>query len=156
VWSPAPNLEAEVAYGLADRTRATDRARRAVEAGEETVTGRVELASAEAVELSAYERVMRRNELGPLPIADVGRLLRRIDDVGEEHRREDRLRLGITPDARHETLDFLADARGDEEHGVLPCDLDSVGAGDAVRDLDVAAPRVGDLRCVHGRSSLLA
>src|SRR5439155_4702860 len=59
------HLQPELSDGLVDRARAADRARRPVEAGEESVSGSIELTPAEAVELPTHERVVRCDQLRP-------------------------------------------------------------------------------------------
>src|SRR6266540_3187475 len=69
---PAADLETEVANCFGDRLRTHDRARRAVECGEESVAGVVDLAAPEPVELATDERVMTLEELGPGVVAHLG------------------------------------------------------------------------------------
>src|SRR6266545_6408674 len=107
-----------------NRLRTPYSARRSVEAREEPVAGRVELAPAEAIELSTHERVVRGNELRPAPVADLRRALGRADDVREEHRRQDGVRLGRSPDGLHEALDLVVDAGGEDERDVQARNLD--------------------------------
>ena len=93
--------------GVEDRARAADRARRAVEGGEEAVAGRLHLAAAEALERArARSRSWRssssRQRWSPSSAAVLGG----VDDVGEEHRREHALGLGLGARAGEELLDL--------------------------------------------------
>src|SRR5436305_605987 len=84
--------EPEPADALATSLGAADGARRSVERGEEPVPGRVLLLTAIARELAANEQVVPLEQLAPAPVAELRRPLRRPDDVGEEHRRENAVR----------------------------------------------------------------
>ena len=64
------DLEPELAYGGSDRLRAADCSDRPVEGGEEPVAGRVDLATAEAAELLADERVVAFDAAPATRIAD--------------------------------------------------------------------------------------
>ena len=88
-----PDLEPERPHGAPDRGRAADRTRRPVEGREEAVAGHVHLVPAEARELMPDAGVMRVEELAPAPVAELGGVRGRADDVGEEHRREDAVRF---------------------------------------------------------------
>ena len=61
--SPSSGTAATIALGAAHRTRGP------VETREETVTGRVDLASAKADELLPDERVMALNQIAPARVA---------------------------------------------------------------------------------------
>src|SRR5438105_3634686 len=82
------HLEAQRTRGLADGARAADRARGAVERGEEAVTGVVDLLAAEALQLRANGGMELFEELLPTSVAHLRCVLGRPDDVHEEHRRD--------------------------------------------------------------------
>jgi hypothetical protein len=96
---PRADLQAQLTDAPDDRGSAPDRARRSVEGGEEAVPRRVDLAAAEPHELAADERVVALEELQPLAIAELGRPVREAHDVGEEHRRQHAVGLGLVPAA---------------------------------------------------------
>jgi hypothetical protein len=72
---------------------------RAVEVGEEAVAGRVHLTATEAYELTADELVVTLEELAPGTVSQLGGVLARSDDVGEEDGREDAVSVGFCPAA---------------------------------------------------------
>ncbi len=82
---------------LGDGAGALDRAGRPVEGREEAVAGSVDLPAAKALELRSHETVVTLDELVPLAVAELDRLLRRADDVREEHGREHAVDLGLLP-----------------------------------------------------------
>src|SRR5204863_2275452 len=81
-----PDLDAEVGYGIADRTCATDGPRRAVEGGEEAVPSRVDLQAAEPLEEPPDVRVMVLQQVTPPAVAELSGPVRGADDVGEQDR----------------------------------------------------------------------
>ena len=81
---PCANFDAKWSHGFADRQRATHRARGTIERREDTIPGRVDLATAMTFELPGYEFVMAVEEVGPPLVAEAYRVARRADDVGEE------------------------------------------------------------------------
>jgi hypothetical protein len=66
------HVESELAHGVRDGTCATDCTRTAVEAGEEAIAGGVDLAAAEANQLSPHELVVPLENLAPRTVAQVG------------------------------------------------------------------------------------
>jgi hypothetical protein len=82
------DLDAEASHAVADRARAPDSLRRPLERREEPIAGRVEHATIEAIQLLVNEVVVAFHELAPGAVADPRRVLARIDDVREHHRRE--------------------------------------------------------------------
>ena len=111
---PCAHLEAEVAHPFGDRAGAAYGPGRSVEAGEEPVARRVELASAEAHELTPDQGVVFLEQLAPAAIAEVCRPRRRADDVGEENSCEGAVGLALLPaaglpDLGDETLDLFSD-----------------------------------------------
>src|SRR6266702_3864863 len=65
----------------------------AVERREETIASRVHLPSTEPRELAADDLVVFLEEFPPCPVAEVGSMGGRIDDIGEQHGREHPIRL---------------------------------------------------------------
>src|SRR5262249_34011525 len=87
------HLEAERADGISNGEPAADASRRAVEEGQEAVAGGRDLASAEVCNLTPHQRIVSYEQITPSPVAEAGCLLRRADDVGEQHGREDAIVL---------------------------------------------------------------
>src|SRR5262245_42001074 len=87
---PGTCLDSEARDLRSDLLCAVDRPRRPYEAREETVTCRVVLCSLPVGERTAHRGVMREHELPPAVISKLCLLSRRVDDVREEHRDEDR------------------------------------------------------------------
>jgi hypothetical protein len=69
-------------------------------------------------------------QLAPLTVAQCRRLLRRADNIGEEHGRQLALGLGRVPGAGNERLDLVEDAVRvpDERHVIVTGKLDVLGA----------------------------
>src|SRR5438105_9845287 len=82
---------------------------RAIERGEETVTGRVHLTAAIALEQIADPRLPGLEEVAPFAVAEVGGARRRGDDVGEQHRRQHAIGLDGGSAAGDELLDRVED-----------------------------------------------
>ncbi|HEV2005985.1 MAG TPA: hypothetical protein VGQ85_05155, partial [Candidatus Limnocylindrales bacterium] len=97
-----PDLEADGSKRLPEGTGGLNRPCRPVEGGEESVACRVQLAAVESRELAANDRVVPLEELAPGRVAKASCQLRRADDIGEQDRREDALRLGASPESRDE------------------------------------------------------
>ena len=85
------------------------RARRSIEGRQKAVARGVDLAAAVAAELGPHQPVMTFEETAPAPVAQLGGALRRIDDVGEEHRGQDAIGLGAAPRAGDELLHLIQD-----------------------------------------------
>src|SRR6266511_3454042 len=66
---PSANLQPEVSHGVTDRACAPDRARRPVEAGEEAISCRVDLAARKPDQLPPNALVVLLEELPPPPVA---------------------------------------------------------------------------------------
>ena len=111
------DLEPELVHAVGDRAGTSNRARGAIEAGEEAIPGSVELLTAEAEEFVTDERMMALEQLTPATVAEGGGSFGRADDVGEEQGREHAVRpfllpaFGI-PDVLQEPFDLCADQRG--------------------------------------------
>ena len=91
---------------------------------------------------------MRVEQLAPAPVAELGRQLRRADQIREEHGREHAVRLGAVPDAGHELLDLV-------EHRVLVADPRQVVVA---RQLDVlrAVDALGEIAGAFDRHGAIA
>lgn len=70
------------------RQRAMDGASRPVEGGKKSIAERLDLGAPEARQLAAEYRMMGVEQLAPTLVADGLRALGRIDNVGEENRRQ--------------------------------------------------------------------
>src|SRR5215471_19200370 len=119
------DLDPESSDALRDRSRAAHGTRGAIEASEESVPGDVELRAVEASELAADERVMALEQLPPRTIAKLDSLRSRADDVSEENRGEDTVRLFLLPATRlphvsHEPLDLTDDGECSLSSGEVP------------------------------------
>jgi len=104
----------------------------AVERGEEAVACRVDLTPPESVQLCANERMMTLDQIRPGSVAKFRGLCGRADDVGEQDRREDRVRFRPRPHALREGDDLLYQPLSEEEHRVGASDLHLAGVGDAL------------------------
>jgi hypothetical protein len=101
---------------VSDSARASDRPRRTIEDGQETVACRVDLLPSEVMKLGAYDLVMGAQQLAPpavtLPLGTLGRA----DDVGEQHRGKDSVYLDWRALTGQELADLLdRRVRGEEE-----------------------------------------
>ena len=106
---PGTDLEPQGADIVGYGARAADRAARPVEGGDEAVPGRVQLLSAIAGELLPDQRVVPGEQRPPLSVPERGCPLGRSDDVREEDRGEDALRLGRLSQTAHEQLRLAHD-----------------------------------------------
>src|SRR5207247_6552789 len=107
-------FESQLRHRLNDCAGASDRPCRAVEGGEEAITGGVHLPAAEARELAPDNRVVVPEQLTPGAIAKRDSTFTRADNVREQDRREDALRFGLLPspalpDPGQESLDLFDD-----------------------------------------------
>src|SRR5437867_4258230 len=103
---------AQTPHGVSDGAGALNSARRTVEVSEEAVTGGVDLVSAKAGELVTHEAVMLAEQHAPRTVSELGRLRRRVDDVGEQHRRQDPIEAGSVTNTGKKFLDLV-------EHRIL-------------------------------------
>ena len=81
-----PHFQAEAARLHPDRLGTADRAGRPIEGGEKPVARGLHLAAERALDLAAHDNVVRVEQHAPAAIADLRRPLRRVDNVGEQHR----------------------------------------------------------------------
>jgi len=103
-----PDLDSERLHALDGGGRTPDGAAGAVEHREETVAGRVNLASPETGQLATHEGMMALEKLSPRSITVLSREPGRPDDVGEQDRGQDPVGFGHRPGAGNE-LEDLAD-----------------------------------------------
>jgi len=115
---------------------------RPIERREEPVACRVDLPTAVPSEQSAKGVVMLLHEVSPSSVTELGNLLGRPDDVGEEHGREDPVELGIlTLDLADEALDLVEEVGALDPSVHLPGKLDELRAGDAFGDVPAVFDR---------------
>src|SRR5439155_22834742 len=130
---PRAGGKAECARTVADRERAMDRTRGAVESREETIAGGVHFVAAKTRQLLAHEGMVAGEPYAPGAVAEPRRGLGRTDDVGEQHGSEHAIDVGNGPHAGQELLDLI-------ENGILVADPGQmIGAG----ELD--QPRAGNV-----------
>ncbi len=101
---PGAHREAEAPRFLANGLRASDCSGRTVECRKEPVSRRLDLIAAEPFQLLAHGGVVLVEQLLPLTVAYLGRSLGRADNVGEQHRLEDAVDIGLGPMPRQELL----------------------------------------------------
>ena len=87
------HLEAERPHCLADRLGALHGAGGTVEGGQEAVAGSRDLRAAVTGEHRPHRLVVPLEQLGPAAVAELAGLVRRADDVGEEHGRKHAVEL---------------------------------------------------------------
>ena len=92
---PAANREAELVDALDELVRAADRARRPVERCDKAITDGLDFPASEAAELVAHEGVVAVEQLSPGAVSEPGGVPGRLDDVGEEDRRQHALRAAF-------------------------------------------------------------
>ena len=88
VCRPARTSSPSVADRIDDRLCAADRARGPVEGREEPVARGIDLAPVEAGELASHRGMVLLEQVAPAPVAELGGLLGRADEIGEQHRRQ--------------------------------------------------------------------
>ena len=103
-----PDLQADCSNGLDDRLRASDRTRVPVERGEQSVAGRVDVASSVPLNLPLGLFVVGGEQLLPAGVSQPRGRYGRADDVNEQHRREHAIGFGYVANTCQEFLD-LAD-----------------------------------------------
>jgi len=108
------------------RFRAANGTRGALEGCEETVTSRVHLATAEPAKLISHHPIVRVERRPPSTVAHGRKMLRRADDVGEQHGREDSIDVHESTLTDQEIGDFITGA------------TDLLGAGEGIRQRDQA------------------
>src|SRR5690242_14754988 len=130
-------FEVDLAQRPTDRTRATHRRSRSFETGEEPVTGRVELAAAEAFEKRAHARVVLVEDRVPAAVAELTCVLCRANDVREKDRRQQPVGRRSGPHAGQELLE-LREHRLHVSHPegvVFACKLDETCTGNRARQI---------------------
>jgi len=103
------NVQSECRNRVTDRERAANRARRPLAEREEPVACGVDLLASEARQLAPNRVVMAPEQLGPRAVAELARLIRRVDDVGEENRRKHTCRHRRRLRTRQELFDLVED-----------------------------------------------
>src|SRR5215831_4075436 len=83
-----PDLDADVTHRVLNGAGAPDRPRGPVEGGKEAVPGGVDLAAAEPLKEPADAGVVLIEQVSPAAVTELVGLLRRADDVSEQHRRQ--------------------------------------------------------------------
>src|SRR3954468_18433591 len=126
----------------ADRRSAAYATRRPIERREEPVAGGVQLTAAMASQLSSHNRVVALHDLPPSRIPHLRQMNRRVDDVREENRGQNAVRLRLGP--------AVCAARIEQEALDLVGDLVDLRQGRyvaAARELDVRRARdaLGDV-----------
>ena len=146
------HLQADGADGLADSRGASDRSGRSIEDGQEPVAGRLDLAAAVSVQLGPYGEVMRRKERSPTLVAELGSTAGGVDDVREEHGREDAIRVLPWSNTSHELLDVGEQALlvACPRQVLVSRQLDVAGARDVLGEV-AASARSGRARTHRGR-----
>src|SRR5215813_10461712 len=109
--APGTYFDAERADARRDRLSAANGSGRAIERRKEAVARRIDLASTKAHELSASQVVVAVEQLVPAMVAKVSSVVGGSHDVGEEHSRENALRLTRLARSGQELPDLV-------EHGV--------------------------------------
>src|SRR4029077_5182355 len=139
--------------GIDDLLRASDGSCRTVECREEAITRGVHLNAPVSGKHCAHDRVMTGEKLPPCPVAESRSLRCGSDDVGEEHRREVSVELGLlTPKTRQEGLNGLDELLDVAEVGriLAPGELDESRSRNHVRDIARFADRsVGVSGALH-------
>src|SRR6266542_3488648 len=92
---PGAHVEVEVPDPVAHCTGTANGARRPVEARKEPVAGRIDLPPAKASELGADDVMVLLQQDAPAAVAERSRPGGRVDDVREENRRQDAVRLDL-------------------------------------------------------------
>lgn len=103
------DLDAQAAGAVDHRPGTADSARRPVESREEAVPRLLHFPTAERLDLRAHQRVMPREQIAPGPVSELGRAAGRVDDVGEQDRREDAIGLAGLACPRQELLNLVGD-----------------------------------------------
>ncbi len=141
------HLEADPSEPGANANRTPHGPRRAVE-GKETIAGDVELPAAEPPELPPHRSMVRLDQPGPTPIADLDRPLGGAHEIGEEDGRQHP--VGVRPPAHagEEILDLVDDLVGLDPRQVVislqldePCARNAVGKVAALLDARIAVAR---------------
>ena len=103
---PSPDVEPESSPSFANGQRRLDRPGGSVEGREEAVPGRLYLFACEASELPANHGVVCVEELSPRSVPRTSSHGGRVDDVGEEDRRQDPVVGGLDALPGQELLDL--------------------------------------------------
>jgi hypothetical protein len=120
---PRSDLDPERSHRIHRGLSTSHRSGWSIEGSEESVAGCVDLAPAIASEEGAYGGVVPLDELTPTRVSEFRHLLRRLHDVGEEHRGEDTVKVGLlraygSEEALHLTGDPIEIATPRKANGV--------------------------------------
>jgi len=137
-------FDAQAPHSVADCPGAADRARRAVEGGEEAITCSVDLAPPEPLELAPNDGPVPLEQLAPTPIAELGGSFRRADDICEEDGGENAIGLRATTRSRQELFHLVEDLVGvNRWHVILAFELDEARSRDVLGDVTtLVKPRI--------------
>src|SRR2546421_1062498 len=80
------HFHADLPGALTDREPTLNRSRRTIEGGEDAISSRLDLSTAEAMNLAPGHTVMVVEQLTPATVSAAGRVGRRGDDVGKQNR----------------------------------------------------------------------
>ena len=122
------DVDPKLSGTVSDRLSAVDRTRRAVECGQESVAGGVDLLAPVHREFPTNDFSMAAEELGPSMIAQLRQTLRRADEIGEQHGCENTIGFFDRANSGQEFLDLCVDDL------VLLCHEEELIR---IRDLDV-------------------
>jgi hypothetical protein len=106
---PDPNVDADLAGGVAYRGAATDRARGAVEGGEDAVAGQLLFVSLEPRQLVAHGVIVAVEQRVPGSIAESGDPLGGADDIREHQSGEHPRVIGGYAGAGKKFFDLVDD-----------------------------------------------
>ena len=94
---------------VSDHDRCADRAGRSIEEGEDPVAGRFHLPAAEARQRAVNDIVVKVEKLGPPAVAGRCELPGRVNDIGEDDRRQHSVETRCLSRAGQELLDEFGD-----------------------------------------------
>jgi hypothetical protein len=134
-----PDLDPERLRSLDRRLGAPHGTRWTIECGDKPVAGRVDLGSAVSAKQASNSSMVSMRELAPLPVAELGGLLGRGDDIGEQHRGKHAMGFGPRPLDPCEVVDRIHDftSISDPRLAALSGEPNEGGAGDQARDVRI-------------------
>ncbi len=137
----AAQAQAEPRRRFAHRARASQRARRPVEARNRAVRPLAHDAAAKALDLGFRRRMVVVHEIDPAAVAVLGRAARGLDDIGRDHGREHAVMVGAWPRAGQKLLDLVDHAVdvADPDQMIAARHLDIFGAVDVPGEILPAA-----------------
>jgi hypothetical protein len=118
---PGSNLKAEGTHSLPNGNRASNGAARAVERGESSIPGALDLPATESIELAQDKAIVRVDQLLPAPVPYFCGFGGGADDIGEHHGGENTLGARHRPVAGEEGLHLGENGVGvANSRGVIP------------------------------------